>query len=78
MALNRDHGFIDLEEEAEARQAARRVSLIGMVAVLLFGIGLVGSLMYGRILTDNGVVELTAPSSIPVPHAPMSPQPHTP
>lgn len=78
MALNRNHDFVDLEEEAEARQAARRVSLIGMVAVLLLGIGLVGLLMYGRILTDNGVVELTAPPSITVPHAPTSPQPRTP
>jgi hypothetical protein len=78
MALNHDRDFIDVEEEAEARQAALRVSLIGILAVLLLGIGLVGLLMYGRILTDNGVVELTAPPAVTVPQAPVSPQPRTP
>ena len=61
MALHHDREFIEIADEAEARRAAWRISFIGILAVLLLGVGLVSLLLYGRILSDNGVTDLTAP-----------------
>ncbi|HML30271.1 MAG TPA: hypothetical protein PKE16_15840 [Hyphomicrobium sp.] len=78
MTFHHDHGFIDIAEEADARRAARRVSVIGMLAALLLGSGLISLLMYGPILRDNDVVELTAPPAVTVPQAPTPQTPATP
>ncbi len=80
MALDHDRDFIGVAEEAEARQAARRVYLMGSVVALLLGFGLVSLLIYGPIPMDNGVVDLTpqpavvgtvAPTPTPTPGAPQ-------
>lgn len=76
MTIDHDHDFIDVADEADARRAARIVSLIGLLGVLVLGVGLISLLMYGRILTDSGVTELTARPAITVPQAPSVPQPH--
>jgi hypothetical protein len=68
MALDHERNFVDIAEEADARRAARQVFLVGSLAVLALGFGLVALLMYGRILTDDGVAELTAPAAVTVPH----------
>lgn len=78
MAFHHDRDFIDIAEEADARRAARRVSLIGLLVALPVGFGLISLLMYSHILTDNNVVELTAPPAITVPQAPTPRTPGTP
>lgn len=75
MTIDHDHDFIDVADEADARRAALIVSLIGLLGVLLLGVGLISLLMYGRILTDSDVTELTARPAITVPQAPSVPQP---
>jgi len=75
MTIDHDHDFIDVADEADARRAALIVSLIGLLGVLVLGVGLISLLMYGRILTDSGVTELTARPAITVPQAPSVPQP---
>ncbi|MFT3732352.1 MAG: hypothetical protein QM780_13200 [Hyphomicrobium sp.] len=74
MTVDHDRDFIDSAVVADAHRAARRVSLLGTLIVLVLGIGLIGLLMYGRILNDNGVIELTAPPTVIIPQAaPKSP-----
>jgi hypothetical protein len=79
MALDRERNFVDFAEEADASRAARRVALVGTLIVLALGFGLVALLMYGRVLTDDGVVALSAPAAVTVPQAPsqVAPPPKT-
>lgn len=80
MALDHERNFVDIAEEADAGGSARRVILVGTLVVLALGFGLVALLMYWRVLTDDGVVELTAPAAVTVPQAPahVTPPPRTP
>lgn len=64
MALDRDHDFVDIEDEAEARRDARRVTLLGVVFSFVLGTVLVSALMYGRVLTDDVGIILTAPTEL--------------
>lgn len=69
MTLNHDREFVDTAEEADARRAARRISLIGSLAALILGFGLVSLLMYGP-LSDSGVRELSPSSPVTAPKIP--------
>lgn len=64
MALDRNRDFIDGADEAIARREARRVTLVGVLASFVIGIGLLSILMYGRILTDDVGVVSTSPASL--------------
>ncbi|MBS0250539.1 MAG: hypothetical protein JSR78_05680 [Proteobacteria bacterium] len=75
MAIDHDRDFIDVADEADARRAARIVSIVGLFGVMVLGVVLVSLLMYGRILTDSDVTELTARPAVTVPQAPSVPQP---
>ncbi len=72
MTLDHDRDFIDIAEEADARRAARRVSIVGALIVLLLGFGLIAALMYGHILSDNNVVQFSAAPAVTVPQAPTA------
>jgi hypothetical protein len=67
MALNHDHDFVEAAEEIDARHALRKVSLAAIVVAFFLGFSLISLLVYGRILTDSNVVELTAPAAVTVP-----------
>lgn len=70
MALDRDHDFIDMEDEAEARRDARRVTLLGVSLSLVLGAVLVSALMYGRVLTDDAGAALHSPPALVTSNAP--------
>lgn len=70
MALDRDHDFIDIEDEVEARRASRRVTLLGVLFSFVLGVVLVSALMYGRVLTDDVGKVLTAPTTLVASDAP--------
>jgi hypothetical protein len=69
MALDRERDFVDVEDEADSRRAARRVSFIGVLTIFVLGFALILLLTYGRILTDSSVAELTGPPAVTVPKA---------
>ncbi|HET6390242.1 hypothetical protein [Hyphomicrobium sp.] len=75
MALDQEHEFVDLEDEAEARRYARRVTWIGVLASFALGAVLVSSLMYGRILTDDTGKVLTPPTALVASDAPKQDTP---
>lgn len=75
MMIDHDRDFIDVADEADARRAARIVSLVGSLGVLVLGVMLISLLLYGPILTDSNVAELTARPAVVVPQAPGIPQP---
>jgi hypothetical protein len=69
VALNHDRDFMEIAEETDARQALHRVSFAAIILAFLLGFGLISLLVYGRILTDSNVVELSTPAAVPVPEA---------
>lgn len=75
MIIDHDRDFIDVADEADARRAARIVSIVGVFGVMVLGVVLISLLMYGRILSDSNVTELTARPAVTVPQAPTVPQP---
>ena len=64
MALEQNRDFIDVVDEAAARRDARRVTLVGVLASVVLGIGLLSVLMYGRILTDDAGIVSTSPAAL--------------
>jgi len=77
MTINHDREFVDVAEEADARRAARRVSMIGALIVFVVGFGLISLLMYGPIFRSDGAVELPAPQAVVIPQS-QAPAPNTP
>lgn len=69
MTPNPDRRYLENSEEADAIRAVRRVSIMGSLAALLLGFGLISLLIYGP-LSDAGISELTATAPITVPHVP--------
>lgn len=65
MALDQNRDFIDVADEAIARRDARRVILVGVLALFVLGVVLFSVLMYGRILTDDaGIVSAFPAASV--------------
>ncbi|WP_143111311.1 hypothetical protein [Hyphomicrobium facile] len=65
MALEQNRDFIDVADEAIARREARRVILVGVLALFVLGVVLFSVLMYGRILTDDaGIVSAIPATSV--------------
>jgi hypothetical protein len=76
MTLHHDRDFVDLADEADARRAARRVSVIGSLVALFLGVGLVSLLIYGP-MSEASLHELSAntPSAVPQIPTPTAPAP---